>query len=620
MRRPTYVALGLLAALVVGIACGSDDGGTGDPTPSATTAPSAEAGAQIDFTSASGILGGDPEFDFSALIWQGYWLSRDNFGPFVMASGMGIPFEPPMDQLMMAMGMVAQNPDDPVVVPQNMMPLQAIFASSSPDLINDPRDFDPLDFEGFRLDPSTFDETVNVRGQAWTMLKESQWAHTFADPHFGEPDGGFGAQQRFIGVMVAMLAQMQGQYAMQNLLGEDGLYHDSDGFLDYEGNWVMLHALSDVALLTGEDGGRYMNPDVHPMFEGAATQLFRALQDRQPVSAREAAAAIRALVYRTRTATDSSVADEALARANAIADDHLLDFSSDDVVEKAAAIAGLIAMAAADGNGQYRDAADALFRGISDEFDASNGVFTSKGVYNVDDVGWLIAGLNALVQEGNDAGKGPAARVLLAFYESTISVAGMQLSAPPGKSGAMAAPFEMDLPSVLFYHPANTPPPAMVGKLPVPAEEITWDGATWEVTSDRFVPAGAMHLANELNWLGPHLGSLPFPLTDASSVSRPDNDAGTAATEITVVGENILFDTDVFVVPAGEEVTITFENLDDGVPHNFHVQGGAAGDFKTEIESGPITQTLTFTLAEAGTYTFVCDVHPTPMRGQLVVR
>jgi hypothetical protein len=51
----------------------------------------------------------------------------------------------------------------------------------------------------------------------------------------------------------------------------------------------------------------------------------------------------------------------------------------------------------------------------------------------------------------------------------------------------------------------------MVGKLTVPAEEITWDGSAWKVTSDRFVPAGAMHLANELNWLGPHLGSVPFP-------------------------------------------------------------------------------------------------------------
>ena len=58
---------------------------------------------------------------------------------------------------------------------------------------------------------------------------------------------------------------------MQNLMGDDGLYHDSDGALDYTGNWVMLHALSDIADLTGDQDSRYMNPDAHQMFESAAT-------------------------------------------------------------------------------------------------------------------------------------------------------------------------------------------------------------------------------------------------------------------------------------------------------------------------------------------------------------
>ena len=144
------------------------------------------------------------------MIWQGYWLSRNNFGPFVMGSGMGIPFQPPMDMVSMAMQMIAQNPTDPVMVPQNMMPLQAVFASGSPSLVNDPRNFDPLDFEGLRLKPDTFDKRVTLQGQAQTMVKESQWAHSFSSPHFGNPTGDFGAQQRFIGMMVSMLAQMQG--------------------------------------------------------------------------------------------------------------------------------------------------------------------------------------------------------------------------------------------------------------------------------------------------------------------------------------------------------------------------------------------------------------------------
>ena len=45
----------------------------------------------------------------------------------------------------------------------------------------------------------------------------------------------------------------------------------------------MLHTLSDVSLLT-RDGGKYMNPDSQPMFEGAANGLFKALEARDRYS------------------------------------------------------------------------------------------------------------------------------------------------------------------------------------------------------------------------------------------------------------------------------------------------------------------------------------------------
>ena len=436
----------------------------------------------------------------------------------------------------------------------------------------------------------------------------------------GDPAGDFGAQQRFLGVMVAMLAQMQGRYALQNLLGEDGLYHDSDGSLDYTGNWVLLHAFSDIADITGEEGGRYMNPDAHGMFEGAATALFRLLETRDPENAPEAAAAVRALIYRASTATDTVVREDALAKAKAIADGPLLDLRSEDLTDNAAAIAGLLATAAADGGSRYLDAADTLFEGLVADFDATHGVFSSKDVYSVDDVAWIIGGLNAMVQQGSEANRGPAAKMLLAFYESTISLGGMQLSAPPGKDGVMAGAFEKNLPSVVYYHPADTPAPPMAGKLTVPAEEITWDGSEWAVTSDRFVPAGAMHLANELNWLGPHLGSIPFPSLRDEDDLPSDGATDDTTTSATVVGENIAFDTESITIAAGEEVTITFDHRDAGVPHNFHVQAGAAGDVRSEIEEGPVTQTLTFTIDQPGSYTYVCDVHPGQMRGTLFVR
>ena len=43
-------------------------------------------------------------------------------------------------------------------------------------------------------------------------------------------------------------------------------------------------------------------------------------------------------------------------------------------------------------------------------------------------------------------------------------------------------------------------------------------------------------------------------------------------------------------------------------------------NFSTVITSGPVTQTLTFTINEAGTYTFQCDVHPDVMNGTLTVQ
>lgn len=495
---------------------------TSDPDPTATAIPAAApTSAPVPTTApaptaipivGSGVVGGSADFDSETMVSQGYWLSRDQFGPFVMGSGMGIPFAPPMEQVGMAIQMIAQNENDQVVVPTNMMPLQAVFASASPKLINDPRDFDPMDFEGLRLDPGTFDKTVRVRGQAETMLKESQWAHNFATRHFGKPTDDFGAQQRFMGMMVAMLAQMKGQYAMQNLMGEDGLYHDSDGATDYTANWVMLHALSDIAGLTGDTSGRYANAESHPMFEGAATGLLNMLESRQPQGAREAAAAIRALAYRASTATDTTVRDQALAKAASVTDGTLVGLStSADVVEISAAIAGLTSAAIATGDDKYKDSADKLFATLAQDFDGSLGIFKSKTVYSEDDIAWIIGGLNFLGQRGNNDTKKAAKATLLAFYESAVSMSGLQLSAPPGKNGAMAGAWELDLPSVLYYHPENTPPPPMAGALTVPAEIVTWDGSAWSVTSDRFVPGSAMHLANELNWLGPHLGSVPFP-------------------------------------------------------------------------------------------------------------
>ena len=80
-----------------------------------------------------------------------------------------------------------------------------------------------------------------------------------------------------------------------------------------------------------------------------------------------------------------------------------------------------------------------------------------------------------------------------------------------------------------------------------------------------------------------------------------------AVSAFTIVAENMQWDLDRIVVRAGEEVTATIENRDEGIPHNLHIE--SPGDPKTELEDGLVTQTLVFTIDEPGEYGFVCDAH-----------
>jgi len=511
------VPIALAAIAVIALACGGGSGDEPSPKAEVSAEPSPDAAAtEEEFRAAdpSGIVGGDPEFNFAALLWQGYWLSRDHFGPFVMQSGMGITFEPPMEMLQAAIAQVAQNADDQPFLPKNMAPLQAVYASGDPSAIHDLTQIAPDDFSLFRFDPETFDTTIEVAAMAQTMLKESQWARNFSSAEFGTPDGDFGAQQRLIGVMVNLLAQMQGRYAIENLGGDEGLYLDSDGNLDYRGNWVLLHAFADLAGLTGDENSRYYDPEVAPQWQQAARELFGALRDRSPSDTKEATSAIRALAFHAWTSPDAHERAQALDRIRKVGES-LLEAAPNDTVEKAAAIWGLTQVGEIESDTKYSDKASVWFDDLRTDFDPDHGVFRSISVYTAEDVAWLFSGLSATSQHGPALQQGPARKILMAFFESVMDQSGLQLSAPPGKDGAMAGDFEKNLPSVVYYHGAQTPPPPAAGgpfgKAPVPASEIEWDGSRWRVTNDRFTTAWAMHLANELNWLVPHLGSVPFP-------------------------------------------------------------------------------------------------------------
>lgn len=81
--------------------------------------------------------------------------------------------------------------------------------------------------------------------------------------------------------------------------------------------------------------------------------------------------------------------------------------------------------------------------------------------------------------------------------------------------------------------------------------------------------------------------------------------------EITAV--NIAFDKNELTAPAGEPFSLVFHNEDAGVPHNVAVhEGSPTGPevWKGEVFNGVETRTYEVPALEAGTYGFVCTVHP----------
>jgi mono/diheme cytochrome c family protein/plastocyanin len=135
-------------------------------------------------------------------------------------------------------------------------------------------------------------------------------------------------------------------------------------------------------------------------------------------------------------------------------------------------------------------------------------------------------------------------------------------------------------------------------------------------------------------WVDPEYrpapGATPFPdcWSDALAGASPSPGASAApslpadATVLEVVAQNVAFDVTELTAPAGEAFGIELDQRDTGV-------GGHDVDIRTEDGTtvvdnptvmDPAVVTYPIEALEAGTYTFICSVHPIPaMTGTLTV-
>ncbi len=94
-----------------------------------------------------------------------------------------------------------------------------------------------------------------------------------------------------------------------------------------------------------------------------------------------------------------------------------------------------------------------------------------------------------------------------------------------------------------------------------------------------------------------------------------------SGTTVQVTAKNLAFDKKCLAAPANQRFTIEFSNQDAGVPHNISVfpdQSGGEPLIQGDVVTGVTKITYNGPALEAGSYFFVCEVHP-PMQGTFVV-
>ena len=302
-------------------------------------------------------------------------------------------------------------------------------------------------------------------------------------------------------------AKMQAQYVLEMMMNADGLFPDSDGNIDYKGQWVLLEAFSDVGQTLGYDAlpnsesNRYQDTNASGMFLGAAEELFAALAERMPADVQENSLAIQALTWYAATTGNADGKTQAIDKIASFGD-ALIAADKANATENASAIRGLVEAYRVTGDAKYKDAAAEAFNALVEDYNPETGIYKSQSVYTIDDVAVIMGALNSsrlFISDAVDGAK--VEEQFTMFFNHAVNKSGLQQSVPPIE--VAKSPFEQEEPPIYYGYPTIPMPPMAGGEFgiaPVFATEVSWDGSAWNATDGNFDAAGAMHVSNEFIW------------------------------------------------------------------------------------------------------------------------
>ena len=114
----------------------------------------------------------------------------------------------------------------------------------------------------------------------------------------------------------------------------------------------------------------------------------------------------------------------------------------------------------------------------------------------------------------------------------------------------------------------------------------------------------------------------PTPTPGPSASAGGGGGTGGQPAAVSLSAQNIAFDQAALSAPAGTAIQLTFVNNDNGIPHNVVIhRDSPTGEavFTGDIITGVATKVYDVPALAAGTYAYVCAVHPS-MTGTLTVK